>query len=112
MLQIEVNKILWETTAWRYIWNEDVLLYRINISQINIISCTLKPICFQLLDILLTCSVSKVLTCSNKSPTRCNSFSSLLSGCLFKRQDNKREKLLHLVGDLFELYDDTQTYKL
>jgi len=29
-----------------------------------------------------------------------------------KRQDNKLEKLLHLVGDLFELYDDAQTYKL
>jgi len=29
-----------------------------------------------------------------------------------KRQDNKLEKLLHLVGDLFELYDEAQTYKL
>jgi len=29
-----------------------------------------------------------------------------------KRQDNKLEKLLHLVGDLFELYDDARTYKL
>jgi len=29
-----------------------------------------------------------------------------------KRQDNKMEKLLHLVGDLFELYDDARTYKL
>jgi len=29
-----------------------------------------------------------------------------------KRQDNKLEKLLHLVGDLFQLYDDAQTYKL
>jgi hypothetical protein len=29
-----------------------------------------------------------------------------------KREDNKLEKLLHLVGDLFELYDDAQTYKL
>jgi len=29
-----------------------------------------------------------------------------------KRQDNKLEKLLHLVGDLFELYDDVRTYKL
>ena len=28
------------------------------------------------------------------------------------RQNNKLEKLLHLVGDLFELYDDAQTYKL
>jgi hypothetical protein len=26
-----------------------------------------------------------------------------------KRQDNKLKKLLHLVGDLFELYDDAQT---
>jgi hypothetical protein len=26
-----------------------------------------------------------------------------------KRQDNKLEKLLHLVGDLFELYDDART---
>jgi len=25
---------------------------------------------------------------------------------------NKVEKLLHLVGDLFELYDDARTYKL
>ena len=29
-----------------------------------------------------------------------------------KRQDNKLEKLLHLVGDLLELYDDARTYKL
>jgi hypothetical protein len=29
-----------------------------------------------------------------------------------KRQDNKLEKLLHLVGDLFELYDDARAYKL
>jgi hypothetical protein len=29
-----------------------------------------------------------------------------------KPQDNKLEKLLHLVGDLFELYDDALTYKL
>jgi len=30
-----------------------------------------------------------------------------------KRQDNKLEKLLRLVGDLFELYcDDARTYKL
>jgi hypothetical protein len=31
-----------------------------------------------------------------------------------KRQDNKLEKLLHLVGDLIciDLYDDTRTYKL
>ena len=29
-----------------------------------------------------------------------------------KRQDNKLEKLLHLVGDLFELYDDARNYKL
>ena len=29
-----------------------------------------------------------------------------------KRQDNKLEKLLHLVGDLFELYDDSWTRKL
>ena len=29
-----------------------------------------------------------------------------------KRQDNKLEKLLYLVGDLFELYDDARTYKL
>jgi hypothetical protein len=29
-----------------------------------------------------------------------------------KRQDNKLEKLLHLVGDLFELYDDARTCKL
>jgi hypothetical protein len=29
-----------------------------------------------------------------------------------KRQDNKLEKLLHLVGDLFELYNDARTYKL
>jgi hypothetical protein len=28
-----------------------------------------------------------------------------------KRQDNKPKKLLHLVGDLFELYDDARTYK-
>jgi hypothetical protein len=28
-----------------------------------------------------------------------------------KRQDNKLEKLLHQVGDLFELYDDARTYK-
>jgi hypothetical protein len=28
-----------------------------------------------------------------------------------KRQDNKLKKLLHLVGDLFELYDDARTYK-
>jgi hypothetical protein len=27
-------------------------------------------------------------------------------------QDNKLEKLLHLVGDLFELYDDARTYLL
>jgi hypothetical protein len=27
-------------------------------------------------------------------------------------QDNKLKKLLHLVGDLFELYDDARTYKL
>ena len=30
------------------------------------------------------------------------------AGC----QDNKLEKLLHLIGDLFELYDDARTYKL
>jgi hypothetical protein len=29
-----------------------------------------------------------------------------------KRQDNKLEKVLHLVGDLFELYNDVRTYKL
>ena len=29
-----------------------------------------------------------------------------------KRQDNKLEKLLHLVGYLFDLYDDARTYKL
>jgi hypothetical protein len=29
-----------------------------------------------------------------------------------KRLDNKLEKLLHLVGDLFELYDDARTYRL
>jgi hypothetical protein len=29
-----------------------------------------------------------------------------------KCQDNKLEKLLHLVGDLFELYDDARTCKL
>jgi hypothetical protein len=28
-----------------------------------------------------------------------------------KRQDNKLKKLLHQVGDLFELYDDARTYK-
>jgi len=28
-----------------------------------------------------------------------------------KRQDNKLKKLLHHVGDLFELYDDARTYK-
>jgi hypothetical protein len=28
-----------------------------------------------------------------------------------KRQDNKLEKLLHLVGDLFDLYVDARTYK-
>ena len=28
-----------------------------------------------------------------------------------KRQDKKTEKLLHQVGDLFELYDDAWTYK-
>jgi len=28
------------------------------------------------------------------------------------RADNKLEKLLHLFGDLFELYDDARTYKL
>ena len=28
-----------------------------------------------------------------------------------KGQDNKLEELLHLVGDLFELYDDARTYK-
>jgi hypothetical protein len=31
---------------------------------------------------------------------------------LNKRQDNKLEKLLHLVDGLFELYDDARTYKL
>ena len=29
-----------------------------------------------------------------------------------KRQDNKWERLLQLVGDSFELYDDARTYKL
>jgi hypothetical protein len=29
-----------------------------------------------------------------------------------KRLDNKLEKLLHLVGDLFELFDVVRTYKL
>jgi len=29
-----------------------------------------------------------------------------------KHLDNKLEKLLHLVGDLFELYDDARTCKL
>jgi hypothetical protein len=29
-----------------------------------------------------------------------------------KRQDNKLEKLLHLVGDLFELYGEARTCKL
>jgi hypothetical protein len=28
-----------------------------------------------------------------------------------KSQDNKLEKLLHRVGDLFELYDDVRNYK-
>jgi hypothetical protein len=28
-----------------------------------------------------------------------------------KRRDNKLEKLLHLVGDLFEFHDDARTYK-
>jgi len=49
-------------------------------------------------------------------PTRYNSFSSFLFWRLFtavnKRQDNKLEKLLHIVGDLFEFYDDARTYKL
>jgi hypothetical protein len=29
-----------------------------------------------------------------------------------KRQDNKLEKLLHLIGGLFELHDDARTCKL
>jgi hypothetical protein len=29
-----------------------------------------------------------------------------------KHEDHKLEKLLHLVGDLFELYDDARTYRL
>jgi len=31
---------------------------------------------------------------------------------LNKRQDNKLEKFLHLVDDLFELYDDARACKL
>jgi hypothetical protein len=29
-----------------------------------------------------------------------------------KRQDNKLDKLLHLVGELFELYNNARAYKL
>jgi len=63
---------------------------------------------------------------SNKSPTLCNSFSVYYSDvCLqlnmfraFSRPSSgfqwlqwKTEKLLHQVGDLFELYDDARAYK-
>ena len=48
-------------------------------------------------------AVIELLTMDGKTPETC--------WAVNKRQDNKSEKLLHQVGDLFELYDDARTYK-
>jgi hypothetical protein len=49
-------------------------------------------------------AVVELLMMGVKTPERC--------WAVNKRQANKLEKLLHLVGDLFELYDDARTCKL
>jgi len=48
-------------------------------------------------------AVIELLMIGGKTPETCCTVN--------KRQDNKLENLLHLVGDLFELYDDARTYK-
>jgi len=48
-------------------------------------------------------AVTELLMVGGRTPETC--------WAVNKRQDNKLEKLLPLVGDLFELYDDAQTYK-
>ena len=48
-------------------------------------------------------AVIKLLMMGGRTPETC--------WAVNKRQDNKLKKLLHLVGDLFELYDDARTYK-
>jgi len=49
-------------------------------------------------------TVVELLVMGVRRPEKCRAVN--------KRQDNKLEKLLHLVGDLFELHDDARTYKL
>jgi hypothetical protein len=49
-------------------------------------------------------AVVELLMMGAKTPETC--------GAVNKRQANKLGKLLHLVGDLFELYDDARTCKL
>jgi hypothetical protein len=48
-------------------------------------------------------AVIEILMMGGKTPETC--------WAVNKRQDNKLKKLLHQVGDLFELYDDARTYK-
>jgi hypothetical protein len=48
-------------------------------------------------------AVSELLMMGGKTPETC--------WAVNKRQDNKLKKLLHQVGDYFELYDDARTYK-
>jgi hypothetical protein len=48
-------------------------------------------------------AVIELLMMGGRKPETCRAVN--------KRQDNKLEKLLHLVGDLFELYDDARTYR-
>ena len=45
---------------------------------------------------------------SNKSPTRCNNFPVYYPDVYIHLN---MFRALHLVGDLFEMYDDSRTYK-
>jgi hypothetical protein len=49
-------------------------------------------------------AVIELLMMGGRTPETC--------GAVNKRQDNEQKKMLHQVGDLFELYDDARTYKL
>jgi hypothetical protein len=48
-------------------------------------------------------AVIELLMMGGKTPETC--------WAVNKRQDNKLKKLLHQVGDIFELYDDERIYK-
>jgi len=51
-----------------------------------------------------TTTIAELLMMGVRTPETCSPVN--------KRQDNKLERLLHLVGDLFELNDDVRTYNL